>query len=1824
MVISGIASSSAQEVKFKTPDFAYPQTVIADAKALLDKADGMSVSDIAGESRLRAVIELCVSEQSINYDTIFSQPAFVAGQIEKCGADSAARAMLILYEAKLYSDIYNRSSYKYNQVDAPLEPYPADVSEWSGRQFRTRISDLLAQARKLAGSTPLSRFSASVAYNNNALQYLPTVADFALYETIMLTPATDSIEQVRRKLYAEGAELSKAGTAPYFYWKVGSITSGMIEMKDYASLKELYEKWKSVESARYILQAVCNNYQPYRFSKDEDALAEKLALIDLLRQSLKDFPKWYDNASLTNLLNGFTNPEARISVENVVGAGRPFEMELNYSFAKKIDVTIHALPEVRVNNAEKMARMPVVASQSLEPEKIEGTDTLSFTLPKPGKYGVVVKVNGDASSASSTQFYATPLSAFTAVGSGNNKDVAAVVTDYYTGAPLKGVDIRLNYNSSKKKPVDLGVTASDGTVMFNRDVVGNSYGNYLSFTYQGTTVDFNKTIEFYPSRYSNNSISGSCLILTDRSIYHPGDTISWAVVVSSSSEDGVTSVLPDKKMKVTLKDVNAQITDTVEVTTDAYGRAYGSFATKTDALTGYYRVIVEPVGEAAPQAVKSVMVSDFKAPQIEVTVNSIQRDVPVSGAVTISGRVATYSGMPVADASVEVSVEGAYRWRWYVPQEELGSFTVKTDVNGDFTAEIPASMLAGENYTDFVAKFNATSLTAETASASASFTTGKPYVISMDVKSMVNLDDPFTFTVNAIDANGADFQLPVRWSLVNMLDSASVATGEAVATVAQTVDLSHIKAGRYNFVVEPVDTALAKEYKSSQISFYSIHKNALPVSANNLFVPKTSVQVKNSEARVTVGTNCDRLYVYAFVRNGETLGQPKVHKLGRGFSTLKIAMPENIEDAEIILATVYEGKFEEVTVEPVVAKAETVEIVAESFRDRLVPSQKETWRFRLQKGQGTLPDAAFIATMYNRALDALEKGSWPTKISFMQPAKWVDFNSVYLYSVSAYASLGYRNITPGVVEWPEFRFSDMVNTYGGVRFRKAALTAGVPGLAVQEFAKNEVFENEATLGSVASADEVVSEDAEDEAALEEEGVVKEPAVEYRDAEVLQAFWRPDLVSDSEGNIDLVFTVPNANATWVFKAFGWTKDTRSASYEGIALANKPVMVQPNLPRFLRQGDCARVLATVYNNTEEDASVSTTVELFHLGSGEVFRTVTSVDSIPAKSSAIVAIDVDAPTTEASVGYRVRAVSGGFADGEQSAIPVLASSSTVIESTQFYLNPGDSRPFEFTVESPSSSEVTLQYCQNPVWTVVKAMRGIWGEKTYGAGATVSKLFSALAASHIVSTNASIASAIREWSANPSEEALESMLARNETLKTLLLDQTPWVQASKSAAARMGALVSVLDPAVSAKAIEECKATLAKQQNADGGFRWCDWLTTSSVWTTENVLVTLGIARSLGLLPADFDPMLEKAFGYLQTQATLPKKPSTDETFALVATYFPGFKTSVDGSALIRRTITSVGNSWKSDNTLGKAYDVMILNGNGRKAEAARVLASIRQFAVNKPGQGMCFPNISDIRAYATIIQAYAAMDAPSSELDALRQWILVRAQATDNLGAWNPDYLIAAVLMTGSDWTSVPVAENVTVNGKALKLDKVESSTGYFCQTLPSADGAQLKVAVRPNGVTPSYGSVITVATRPAVSVEARPSADLSLEKRCLVERDGEWVETDNFNLGERVRVQLTVKAGRDMEYVAITDERASTFAPVDQLPGYVWDGGLSFYRENLDASTRLFVSWLPKGTYHISYDMTAAAAGSFVSGIATIQSQYAPELTAHSGGTTITVK
>lgn len=1811
--------SSGKNDGFATPDFAYPQKVISNARANLD----------AGRDPLRCLLEITTAERAIDPDTIFSLPALVEAQISKA-ANDADRALLTAYEAEIYATIYSSDRWKYNKVDAPLSPLPEDIAKWSAAQFGLKLNELYGKALALAkaDNRPLAGYSNSIQFGKESLDYIPDIYSFILSRKIENCSSLADMKFIDRASLVDDCSAAEAlypaGSCPAVYWacKKISLTPARDQKAAYLAL---YNANGGKPGAPYALAEYVALGNMYEAEEDDDnakAVKRRDEQIALFKKAIELYPTFYRRAIFENRLTALTNPTVDFSVVDMAAPGSEITVKAVYAFTKSIGFGLYKLPGADVNysGAKIASMMPSVAQKKINTTSTDGEAEFSFTLSEPGVYAIVPMLNGKVQkNAGYSKILCTPFIPVNVNGCSSNLLITA---DFTTGAPFAGVQadyMKLGGGANYTKKY-LGKTDKNGVLGYTAPEHYNSWSNFLQFTYNRQTYKFDQGVRAYSfERNDSPAPQFAANVLTDRNLYHPGDTISWVVAIGERTGDEASHAFAGKKLDVFLLDANNKKVDSLTVTTDALGRAYGSFATTKGSLTGYYRIRVVDADGSRTYTNSSVMVSDFKLPTFEAQFTAVER--LADGGVRLSGKATTYSGMPVVSAKVALTLEGATRWRWFIPSGTvIANMETTTDAAGAFSIEIPAATLAtitasGEEFDSFHASAVVTSVTAETSECSKNFTVGKPYELTASIaKTVADSSLPLSVNFFAYNADGDNKPIAFSWQLLDG-DKKAVLSGAAKGGDSEQLDVASLAAGEYSLKLIPADAALADTVIVAQkVTLYNIKKNQVP-AGNTLFVPETKFTVSGKKVEVPVGTSEKEAYVYAIMRCGDNIASQQVHKIGRGFEKFKFELPENVDKAYIYFVTVRDGAVskEYVTVERPAVNAP--EIVAESFRDRLIPGSAETWRFRLVDGLGNgIPNAALVATMYNKALDQLQSGSFNALFNLAARSASISLSYCGIDVFSSSSAYPFTLSSVPYFAWPDYKFWGTSDFGGSLRIRGYGAVKMANTTAKVEMAE---MEDGAVLEEVLTGSVAGLEVSAPEAAPEK--------FEYRLSEVLQALWRPALVTDADGNVDIVFTVPNANTTWQFKAAAWTENLATATFAAEAIANKPVMVQPNLPRFMRQGDKATILATVFNNSADTASVATTVEIFDINTNAVLLSRNFSDIIAPSASAVVSLDIEAGVDASAIGYRVRSQAGNFADGEQAVIPVLSAASTVIESTEFYLNPGDKDPFTLTVKASDDASVTLQYCQNPVWTVVKAMRGIAGRNETSATGLAGRLFSALAAKYIVEQNPAIAAAIKQWADNPSEEALVSMLEKNEDLKRLMLDQTPWVQAAVDNTQRMAMLAELLDPAKADAAITATATALAKLQNKDGGFQWGGWMKTSSEWTTSSVLTTLGIANSLNMIPASAEnitKMIQPAYSYLETMATQPKRPSTDASLALVATFFPSVDKSVAGSRIIRNTVASVAANWRKHDNGSKAYDILILNANGRKAEADKVLASLRQFGVVKAGMGLCFPSVSDIRSYATIIQAYAAMGAPATEIDAMRQWVIVQAQATDDLGAYNPDYIIAAVLLTGSKWTDVPVAQNVTVNGKALDIDNIESATGYFAQRL---DGkGKLKITVTPNGKTPSYGSVVTIDRRPMNTIDARPGRDLSIDKRVLVERDGQWVETNDFALGERVRVQLTIVAKRNLEYISIDDERPACFEPVDQLPGYVYDGGLGFYRENLDASTRLFIGYLPQGTYHVTYDMTAALAGSFISGIATLQSQYAAELTAHSGAARISVK
>lgn len=1847
------------------PDFSMPRDVLRQADSLISASSKLSPAE-GGPQRLYALELIGKASSDIDPDSAFRFPARIhaMAMAEKF---APARAMMLLFEARTVYNIYRRNAWKYDRVEIPDEPLPSDMSAWSGRQFKSRISTLIKSAAEeslLIPSEPVTTFRSALEGDSLSDSLTPTVPLFVMNRGAGILRSIGEYAAAR-ELLEKALSLADKLSEAFFALKCQLISDNfdleeeeeisVLDDEDEESensdnpkekaLRDLYLSYADSESARYVLVNLADLWRRPDKPTPRDK-EEFFSNINLIDESLEKFPDWYGNGRLRKIRANLLQPSLIIEAPDLAVPDSEISVRYTQNFTTSARIELRKLPlnTPPTYSADDLLNAPIVETYDLKPTGLHDynvTDSIEITLPGRATW-VLVPVADDEK----PEFrWAIPTLRTVDLIPLTVSDVLspkAIVADASTGAPAGGVQILYSHRKSGFNPI--GATDASGVAELYLDNFYNSQNEIIRLRSKGQTTDYYR--QYLNAARAEQVLSSPCYrskVMTSRSLYHQGDTIEWAAIVICSKRGSMPHepAVPARnyKVNVQLNDANGKKVDSDEFITNDYGRIYGSFKTLKDGLTGNYSIEITDVAKKEFFGRGQCMVSDFKLPTFNAEITTVERDRPEAGGVILRGRAATYAGMPVAGASVSVKLTARNPW-WRMwtsgPSERsLGeSISTSTDAQGCFSIEVPASTLApGKSFFIIEAEATVTAPGGESQFASRSFTLGKPYCLSVSArKSTSDGAKPLKISVAAHTPDDGEKApaLQVSWQMHKLSEpDKAVLSGTAVAGTPFEIDASGLEAGKYIIQVNPKDSSLADECRSSVFTLYNSVTGAIP-PGEVLFVPDTEILTdEKGNATVLVGVNLDEAWIYTFdCREVRNITPVRTHKLSRGFHRIpvKASTDRSIRSSSHILM-VHDCSVYNSEIRLQLPAAPTARLTGESLRDKTVPGASEKWTLRLSDTSGKKLEGAAVATMYNRALDALRSINWPDGFNRSKYIAYINLNWPNKRIEQGQIYVNMPRFEENNISYFDFRFINNTVFIRGLRMMNKSMAS----MAVADDAIEEVEYEMAAAGAPVDMTEGVNDlGAVKEATTEtsETGSITPPEMDYRVAELLQAFWKPDLTTNADGSIDINFTAPNAIGAWTFRAFAWTAGLEGASLSHELVAAKPVMIQPTLPRFARCGDSLVLTATMFNNSEDSLPVTAAFDIRSLEGKPVASKECAPRTLAPGESAVVEMTLDVPMNASSLSYKIWADSGSFRDGEQGIIPVLSSESAVIESETFYLNPEVSEPYTFETTARKDFIYTLQYCQNPVWTIVKAMRGNSLDLSTAPG-IVSSIFSNLAALRIISDNPGIAAAIKQWRDNPSEKALESMLSKNEDLKAIVLGQTPWVAMAENETARMAALADYLDREAAMARVDKLFGELQKLQS-EGGLKWASWCDDPSYWATEDVLITLGIARSMGLAE-EYDRMIDSfvksGLSFIDSSRYVLNAKGEDLMFAyLHSLYMPETAPSTKAArALMDRTVEWTIKQRSKLDTVEKAYAALILKATGKRRDAEEMARSIMQFGVTTPDQGMSFPSVDDIRGYATIIQALSELGAPKSSVDAMRQWIIVRAQAMDDLGAFNPDYVIAAVMLTGTVWTDVPVRNAVSYNGSPLEIGQQESASGYFSTKLPASGNGTMRLSILPNGVTPSYGSLIGTGTLPATEIAPRAGRDLSVEKRIMVNRDGSWTEVSALEIavGERVRVDLEIRAGRDLEYVTVTDERPAGMEPVEQLPGWMWDGGAAFYRENRDASTRLFISYLSKGTYHLSYEQMATTAGTMASGICTVQSQLAPEFTAHSGGCRLTV-
>jgi len=1811
------------------PDFAYPKTVAKDAEAALDRA--VAAGD--APSAMRCLIELNTANLLIDPDAL---PAEIhrAESVEAKFNASYITPVFILYRANLVSRMYQADRWNYDRRELPLKPRSADMTEWSGAQFADCIKDLCQQAaadidRYDLATRPIAGLvKAGVIISDDiTTYYYPTLRDFAYSQIVNLLRRNNNSDLAAGMCSRARSGLDQNSPA-YYTWITRAADFDANPME---ALVGAYTP--AYSGAGLVLAEIADRTHVEQQEAEEPVGNASAFVAPSPTEILSDINTYLDKYPTSMVADRLkfarqrlTAKSAVVSFPRLAAPKKSVSVQVKSINSPRVIVSLYKVPDAVVSDyrrrrsydfSSKTPVTSIVLDFSKAP--VFSVDTVvKMTVPAPGYYAVIPMIPGEKAENTTDRALLRSVPAIPVAINGCTKLFAAAV-DPISGKPLDKIGVSIVQNATVKAET----TDSRGIAEF---ASGGVARGQIRLAVAGAEYLFDdvSAYGYVTSKRRNTSYSAS--VLTDRAVYHPGDQLNFLAIISKTISDKAekteSSVAPDLPVNVTLLNANSEPVDTIECTSDAFGRVSGSFTIPSGSdLTGTYKVRISKSGDDGFNGYGYVTVSDYRMPDFEIKDIVVARDTPSVGAVTLTGMAVTYSGMPLADAAVSVILSTANRFRWYAPAVKIYSASVNTGADGCFRIEFADSVF--KDYKSdpyFVASINAVSPSGTTASSKAPISLGKPCNIVVDIpQSTVDGRKPFRFDVNVFNPEGAKVDTPLLYSIAPA-DSPNVA---ASLPLSMPIDLSALRPDTYRLTVATADTALA-DPSECILTVYNPSTDIVPTS-DAVWIPAQQMEIPESgEAEVLFGTPLEQAWVYFALCADNDISVVDVRKVGRGYHTHRISLPADAGRFRLMLFAVSDTRTYSCEIMLTKKKDTSLRIVGESFRDKLVPGAEETWRIKITNADGSPASAALALDMYNLALESLAPHSFvPAFPDFTPyPSMSIDYpwnGSRTNHFVALYTPISYK-----LLMQPVFEHFGMDGFYGsgGTVFLHGARKMMSQAMKA-EAVTDEMAVSNTSRSVVHDMVEEVSADAEDSGASESDAAqqAQSGSFEYRDADVPLALWAPSLATDADGSVVYTFKLPNANTTWRLRAASWTKNLCQGSLVRDFIASKPVMVMPNLPRFLRAGDTASVVAVVMNNSDSAACINTVIELFNPVTNKIISSETYTDSLAAKASSTVAITVSTADLGdiAAVGYRIRSSAGEFTDGEQSVIRILPSMAELVETSPFYLNPGQ-KSYTTVLPSDSGARISLTFCENPAWSVVSALPGLRENISDDANSAAAAMFSACVSRGIIKGNPAIATALKQWIDNPSDSALVSMLQKNEDLKIAVLNSTPWLQAAHTDSERMARLALIFNNKEVDKTISASISTLKKLQRADGGWAWGQWSSESSVWVTSNVLDMMAQLIQLGWMPSDkaLTSMIDKALKFYDEKVS-----GTDIAYALIR---PQFSATIPsgGRRVIAKTIQDIIKNWKSyTDPAYKSIAAEALYRNKYKTMARQIMKSVEQFGVTTSAQGMRFPSVNSLSSYACILRAFAHIDPLSPAVDGLRQQLIVRKQGTDWGSAVVTTEVVSSILSTGTCWT-VPAQGAVVSVGDNTVLPKspMQSATGSITVDLSHYAGDTLHISTP--GVGPAYGAVFAQFSRRMDAVQPSACDDLSIEKTITLRSGTGWTQVpDTLRVGDRIKVQLTIHCKRNLQYVTIIDDRAAALEPVDQLPGWIYSDGVGFYRENRDSRTCLYIDYMRPGTYLLTYEMNVNLDGTFSSGVATIQSQYAPEISAHSAGGTLSV-
>lgn len=1103
----------------------------------------------------------------------------------------------------------------------------------------------------------------------------------------------------------------------------------------------------------------------------------------------------------------------------------------------------------------------------------------------------------------------------------------------------------------------------------------------------------------------------------------------------------------------------------------------------------------------------------------------------------------------------------------------------------------------------------------------------------------------------------------------------------------ESLDLGRLQPGSYElelFNVEGKDTI-----KTTQ-NFAVFNKKSVAKDQNiflEVIQPKTETK-RGESFDIYIYSSIPNALVNVFVQNGISPVQSSVHQIKDGILKFPVIVPQDkkISNLNFSFQIVAFNDVQTQTANFAVVDAERdLKIETVTFRDKIEPNSKEKWSVKVSGSQKESINAEVLANMYDMSLDQF----------YVNRFVWDEFkiynDNFKGFSISEGLSQKYYRkkieyLNPNYFVIPQFSWRGLESDFryyrgatpqpiSALQGKVAGISATAPKMRLESVRMDDAAIDIINSGRQLTEEEkkeytdVIYDDTDGDGVLDKDDEILNK-VPVRQNLNETAFFYPDLKTDSEGNVSFEFTSPEALTKWKLMFLAHTKDARAATLEKEVVTQKEFSVTPNYPRFLREGDELNFQSKLSNLTNKKLNGFAQLQILDAFTNEDISEKFGLSTLTAASgynkeqafsldengNTALTWKIKVPNNVSSIIFKVVAKAGQYSDGEQKAVAILPNRMLVTDALPIFVKEGETKTFELenlknaTSTTISNVSNTLELTTNPIWEIMFALPSLKNDQNNSADVTFNKWFADVLASEIFKANPKMKTVFEEYQ---NKGLLNSNLEKNQELKQLLLEETPWVLESKNESEQMQKLSLLFDVNTMRNTIQGDWDDFKKLQNPDGGFSWYQGYP-SSYSTSLYILKNLGkINVWLKDNAKDYQSqeqkeLVENLIKYIDNEIGKywdAKKDNVWSNWAIdyldTRNYWEKQYPLKGKGATLKSLVKQKAKTAKiTDFTFfGLHRAALLMNSYGLKDVSNKLMTYLKETSVDSKTQGVYWKqNLDDWGWFSSkVVNQAGALEAfstlkPNDQkfIEDMKIWLITQKEVNSWGSSRGTSEVIFTILNSGKSWTGAESDKATIVwGGKELKPET--QATGYVKSSVKTdvLDKNLATVTVTKPGPGIVQGGLFWQYYEDLDKIKSSEnyiSVTKELYKKIKTVNGDELQKISPetpLKVGDKVTVRMILNTDRSMEFIHIKDMRAAGFEPVDVLSGYQWKNNLGYYQSTKDASTNFYIQYMPKGKYVFEYDYVANASGKFSNGITTMQNYYAPQMNSHTKGTNVQI-